>query len=70
MALELATQPGSVYLDLESEQDRARLASPELYLAERTDRLVVLNEVHRTPGLFPVLRGLIDTARRESPTAN
>lgn len=64
VALELATQPGSVYLDLESEQDRAKLASPELYLAERTDRLVVLDEVHRAPGLFPVLRGLIDTARR------
>ncbi len=64
VALDIANQPGSVYLDLESEQDRAKLASPELYLAERTDRLVVLDEVHRAPGLFPVLRGLIDKARR------
>ena len=64
VALDIATQPGSVYLDLESEQDRAKLASPELYLAERTDRLVVLDEVHRAPGLFPVLRGLVDKARR------
>lgn len=65
VALEIAHQTSSVYLDLESELDRAKLASPELYLAERTDRLVVLDEVHRAPGLFPVLRGLIDKARRD-----
>lgn len=64
VALDIAAQSGSVYLDLESELDRTKLASPELYLAERMDRLVVLDEVHRAPGLFPVLRGLIDRARR------
>lgn len=65
VALELARQSDSVYLDLESELDRAKLTSPELYLAERLDRLVILDEVHRVPGLFPVLRGLIDRARRD-----
>ena len=65
MAHQLARPGHSVYLDLESELDRAKLASPELYLGERLDRLVVLDEVHRVPGLFPVLRGLIDRARRE-----
>lgn len=64
VAHELTQQSDNVYLDLESELDRAKLASPELYLAERLDRLVVLDEVHRVPGLFPVLRGLIDRARR------
>jgi predicted AAA+ superfamily ATPase len=64
VAHELAQQSDNVYLDLESELDRAKLAAPELYLAERLDRLVVLDEVHRVPGLFPVLRGLIDRARR------
>jgi uncharacterized protein len=64
VALAIASQTPSLYLDLESELDRAKLASPELYLAERSDRLVVLDEVHRAPGLFPVLRGLIDRARR------
>lgn len=54
-----------IYLDLESELDRARLAEPEAYLASRLDRLVILDEVHRTPGLFPILRGLIDRGRRE-----
>ncbi len=55
----------AVYLDLESETDRARLQEPELYLGQRLDRLVILDEIHRVPHLFPVLRGLIDRARRE-----
>ena len=54
----------ALYLDLESEADRAKMAHPELYLADHADKLVILDEVHRTPGLFAVLRGLIDQARR------
>lgn len=65
VAHQLALPDHSVYLDMESELDRAKLASPELYLGERLDRLLVIDEVHRVPGLFPVLRGLIDRARRE-----
>lgn len=56
--------PATLYLDLESEQDRAKLEQAELYLAEHQDKLVILDEVHRAPGLFPVLRGLIDRGRR------
>lgn len=65
LALTLGGQLGAIYLDLESEGDRARLAEPELYLADHLGRLVILDEIHRAPGLFPVLRGLIDRARRE-----
>jgi predicted AAA+ superfamily ATPase len=54
----------TLYLDLESEQDRAKLANAELYLSGHQDKLVILDEVHRAPNLFPVLRGLIDNARR------
>ena len=64
LALELAGARPSVYLDLESEADRAKLAEPELYLARHEDKLVVLDEVQRTPQLFPSLRGLIDAGRR------
>ncbi len=64
LALALGEREGAIYLDLESEQDRARLAEPELYLADHLGRLVILDEIHRAPGLFPVLRGLIDRARR------
>lgn len=69
LALAISERLDAVYLDLESEQDRAKLASPELYLGERLDRLVILDEVHRVPGLFPVLRGLIDRGRRQGRRA-
>jgi len=64
LALEAAKSIPSLYLDLESERDRAKLAQPELYLSDHLDKLVILDEVHRAPHLFPVLRGLIDQARR------
>jgi predicted AAA+ superfamily ATPase len=64
LALQVGRDFGALYLDLESEEDRAKLAQPELYLADHQDQLVILDEVHRAPGLFPVLRGLIDRARR------
>ncbi len=54
-----------MYLDLESERDLAKLSEPELYLSSHLDRLVILDEFPRAPALFPVLRGLIDSARRE-----
>lgn len=65
LALAMGRKIGAIYLDLESEQDRAKLAEPELYLSEHLGRLVILDEIHRAPGLFQVLRGLIDKARRE-----
>ena len=57
-------QQAPLYLDLESEADRAKLAQPALYLADHAGELVILDEIHRVPGLFPVLRGLIDQGRR------
>lgn len=64
LALEVGKKFDALYLDLESELDRAKLASPELYLADHAERLMIIDEVHRAPGLFPVLRGQIDRNRR------
>lgn len=64
LALDVARDRPHVYLDLESERDRGKLAQAELYLEAQRDRLVILDEIHRAPGLFPVLRGQIDAARR------
>ena len=64
LALAIAEDRPSIYLDLESDADRAKLAEPELYLADHEDKLVILDEVHRRPGLFQNLRGLIDRGRR------
>jgi uncharacterized protein len=50
----------AIYLDLESRADRARIAEPETYLAMHQDRLVILDEIHRAPELFSILRGKND----------
>jgi predicted AAA+ superfamily ATPase len=65
LALAIAEGRPSVYLDLESAADRARLAEPELYFADHQDQLAILDEIHRAPGLFETLRGAIDRGRRE-----
>ena len=69
LAFEIADAEDAVYLDLESPADRARLTDPDLYLADYEDRLVILDEVHRLPGLFQSLRGLIDRGRRRGKRA-
>ena len=69
LALQLTGQPPPVYLDLESEPDRARLQEPELYLEPLEGALVVLDEIQRTPDLFQSLRGLIDRGRRRGRKA-
>jgi hypothetical protein len=65
LALAVAEGRDTTYLDLESEADRARLTEPELYFADHADELVILDEIHRAPGLFEALRGVIDQGRRE-----
>ncbi len=65
LALEIAAGQPSLYLDLESPTDRAKLTEPELFLSLHQDELVILDEIHRVPELFASLRGLIDKGRRE-----
>jgi len=60
----LETHPNTLYLDLESPQDRAALGDGPLFLQAHADRLIILDEVQHTPELFSVLRGEIDRARR------
>jgi predicted AAA+ superfamily ATPase len=63
LAMDVTKTMGGVYLDLESERDRAKLAQPELYLDDHQNELVVLDEIHRVPDLLPLLRGAVDRAR-------
>ena len=56
--------PAAIFLDLESEADRARLARPDLFFPRYRDRLVVLDEVQSMPELFAWLRPEIDAERR------
>lgn len=69
LALEVGNTRPSLYLDLESISDRAKLTDPERYLAEHENELVILDEVHRVPELLQSLRGLIDRGRRHGKRA-
>lgn len=57
-------KPDPIYLDLERPEDMSKLADPVSYLENYKDRLVIIDEVQRLPGLFQVLRGIIDERRR------
>ena len=66
LARRIARDRQAVYFDLENPEDQAVLSDPRSQLAKYGDRLVVLDEVQRMPGLFQVLRGLIDDYRHAS----
>ena len=65
LAQDIAAEQAALYLDLENPDDRIKLSSPALFLNQYEDRLVVLDEIHRTPELFQSLRGIIDQGRRK-----
>jgi predicted AAA+ superfamily ATPase len=65
LALEIAQDRDSVYLDLEAREDREKLRNPALFLTKNENSLVILDEIHRMPELFQTLRGLIDKGRRK-----
>ena len=56
---------GSTYLDLERPADRLRLDDADAFLRSQGSKLVILDEIHRMPGLFEILRGIIDERRRD-----
>lgn len=64
LAKALSARMPSIYLDLESPKDIASLTDPEQFLQEHADRLIILDEIHRAPDLFRVLRGVIDSNRQ------
>lgn len=55
----------AVYLDLEDDRDRAKLAAdPHFFLKTYEGQCVVLDEVQQMPEIFRLLRGIIDANRR------
>lgn len=64
LALDIGEERGALYLDLENRTDRQKLSDPALFLSHYENRLVILDEIHRVPGLFQDLRGVIDSGRR------
>jgi predicted AAA+ superfamily ATPase len=52
-----------VYLDLEWEEDRAKLSDAGTYLMQHEDKCVIIDEVQILPHLFGILRALVDKKR-------
>ena len=61
--LQRTIRPKSVYLDLELPSDLNKLQSPELYLRQFSNTLVIIDEIQRMPSLFPLIRALVDQNR-------
>jgi uncharacterized protein len=53
----------ALYLDLERPADQRRLQDADAFLRAQAGKLVVIDEIHRAPTLFEVLRGIIDDRR-------
>ena len=63
LARDVARERAAVYVDLELPSDLAKISDVEQYSAENADKLVILDEVHRAPGLLAPLRSIIDQRR-------
>jgi predicted AAA+ superfamily ATPase len=56
--------PDSLYLDLERPSDRNKLTDPETFFRLNQGKLICLDEIQRTPDIFPVMRSIIDEQRK------
>ena len=57
----------SLYLvDMQLLSDRNKLTESEIFLSVNKEKLIILDEIHQLPELFPILRSLIDQDRRPS----
>jgi len=63
LALDLGVEWDAVSLDLERPNALARLGDVERFCELTSEKLLSLDEVHRTPDLFAVLRGIQGQAR-------
>ncbi|MCD6187492.1 MAG: ATP-binding protein [Desulfuromusa sp.] len=62
----IADLPDSIYLDLESPADLAKLQAPELFFSQHSDKLICLDEVQHLPEIFADLRAVIDARQRNT----
>lgn len=65
LAKEIAKTIDAIYLDLESPEDQLKLSDPLSFLVAQGEKLIILDEIQRTPDLFNVLRGVIDKNRQK-----
>lgn len=56
----------TIYLDLQRPSNMTMLEQAELFLQKQQGKLVILDEIHLAPNIFPVLRSLIDERRQNN----
>jgi len=56
--------PEAIYLDLERPSDLMKLQDPEAFFLENKNRLICLDEIQRSPDIFPLLRSIVDETNR------
>ena len=66
LAKKLLVGREGIYLDCENPLDEAKLEDASSLFERYRQKLIVLDEVHRRPDLFPLLRGYIDRDRGNS----
>ena len=59
----------ALYLDLELPSSQRQLDDPEAFFMAHPKQLVILDEVQRMPGVFSILRGVIDQRRRQGESS-
>lgn len=69
LALEVARDVSSVYLDLEDNLDLTKVQDIKAFREENAGKLIILDEVQRLPEIFQPMRGIIDRARRSGQTS-
>jgi predicted AAA+ superfamily ATPase len=69
IALNLSERIPAIYLDLENSLDAAKVQDIAAFHAENRTKLIILDEVQRTPKIFAPLRGIIDKERRKGNKA-
>lgn len=58
------------YFDLENPSDRVQITSDPLsFFRTHSNTPIILDEIHRTPEIFPILRGVIDERREQGRKA-
>ena len=67
MALQIAAEQPSLYLDVKAAADRARLIEPALFLKRHADKPVILDEVPRLSNHTGQRRRLRCSALRAPP---
>ncbi len=65
IALNLSEQMPAIYLDLENTLDAVKASDINAFHAANRNKLIILDEVQRTPEIFAPLRGIIDKERRK-----